>query len=165
MADNTLRKLKRAELLEMLIEQGKEAEKLRKQVEELTQKLSDRQILLDRAGTIAEASFQLNGVLEAAQEAAQQYLDNLDGVIRRQEEKCAQAEAECLAQCEAQRWETKIQCEEMERAAKEQCAKRIREAKAECEAMERAVRDECEKKKWETEAQCEEMLKRAKEQI
>ena len=148
MADKTLRKLKRAELLEMLIDQSKEVEDLKKQVAELTGKLEDRQILLDRAGTIAEASFQMNGVLEAAQTAAQQYLDNLDGLIRRQEEKCAQAEEECRAQCDAQLWDTKIKCEEMERSAREQCEKRIRAAKAECQAMLQAARDECEKQKW-----------------
>lgn len=148
MADKTLRKLKRAELLEMLIDQSKEVEELKRQVAELTGKLEDRQILLDRAGTIAEASFQMNGVLEAAQTAAQQYLDNLDGLIRRQEEKCAQAEEECRTQCDAQLWDTKIKCEEMERSAREQCEKRIRAAKAECQAMLQAARDECEKQKW-----------------
>ena len=148
MADKTLRKLKRAELLEMLIDQSKEVEDLKKQVAELTGKLEDRQILLDRAGTIAEASFQMNGVLEAAQTAAQQYLDNLDGLIRRQEEKCARAEEECRTQCDAQLWDTKIKCEEMERSAREQCEKRIRAAKAECQAMLQAARDECEKQKW-----------------
>ncbi|MDO5344583.1 MAG: DNA repair protein [Lachnospiraceae bacterium] len=94
MADKTLRKLKRAELLELLIEQGKENERLREQVEELKKKLEDKEILLERAGTIAEASFQLNGVLEAAEAAAQQYLDNLRLLNERQEQICAQKERE-----------------------------------------------------------------------
>lgn len=40
MADKTLRKLKRAELLQLLIEQGKEVDALREQVKDLSQKLS-----------------------------------------------------------------------------------------------------------------------------
>ena len=46
MADKTLRKLKRTELLEMLIEQSKENERLRGQVEELEKKLADKEIRL-----------------------------------------------------------------------------------------------------------------------
>lgn len=94
MADKTLRKLKRAELLELLIEQGKENERLRGELEELKKRLEDKEILLDRAGTIAEAAFQMNGVLEAAEAAAQQYLDNLKRLNERQEQLCAQRERE-----------------------------------------------------------------------
>lgn len=94
MADKTLRKLKRAELLELLIEQGKENERLQKRIEELERKLEEKEILIDRAGTIAEASFQLNGVLEATEAAARQYLDNLKRLNERQEQICAQKDRE-----------------------------------------------------------------------
>lgn len=94
MADKSLRKLKRAELLELLIEQGKENERLHGQIEELEKKLADKEIRLERAGTIAEAAFQLNGVLEAAEAAAEQYLDNLKRLNVRQEQFCAQKERE-----------------------------------------------------------------------
>lgn len=72
-----LRKLRRADLLEMLIEQGKEVEALRTQVEELQKKLDEKTIRLEQAGNIAEAALKLNGVFEAAQAAAQQYLESV----------------------------------------------------------------------------------------
>ncbi|MBQ2327043.1 MAG: DNA repair protein, partial [Clostridia bacterium] len=67
----------RAELLEMLISQMKENERLQEQVEELAAQLEDRRIMLEEAGSIAEASLRLNGVFQAAEKAAQQYLDNI----------------------------------------------------------------------------------------
>ena len=94
MADKTLRKLKRTELLEMLIEQSKENERLRGQVEELEKKLADKETRLEQAGTIAEAAFQMNGVLQAAEAAAQQYLDNLKRLNERQKQICARKEKE-----------------------------------------------------------------------
>lgn len=72
-----LRKLRRADLLEMLIEQGKEVEALRAQVEELQEKLDKKTIRLEQAGNIAEAALELNGVFEAAQAAARQYLESV----------------------------------------------------------------------------------------
>ena len=77
MTDKELRKLTRAELLEMLISQMKENERHQEQVEELAAQLEDRRIMLEEAGSIAEASLRLNGVFQAAEKAAQQYLENI----------------------------------------------------------------------------------------
>ena len=78
MTDNEIKKLSRAELLEILIEQTKEREVEKKQLLELQEKLMSREIKISQAGSIAEASMQLNGVFEAAQEAAKQYLENIE---------------------------------------------------------------------------------------
>lgn len=80
-----LRKLKRADLLEMLVEQGKEVEALRVQVSELQRRLDERNIQLAQAGNIAEAALKLNGVFEAAQAAAQQYLESVQNMSAVQE--------------------------------------------------------------------------------
>lgn len=77
MNENELRKLKRVDLLELLISQGRENEELRHKLAEAEQKLADRQIKTDEAGSIAEAALKLNGVFEAAQAAADQYLENI----------------------------------------------------------------------------------------
>lgn len=73
-----LKKLKRADLLEMLIEQSKEVERLKTTVSELEQKLSEREIQISESGSLAEAALKLNGVFEAAEAAAKQYLYNLE---------------------------------------------------------------------------------------
>lgn len=123
MIEKDLRRLKRTELLEMLIAQGKEMEQLRGQMDEMQKKLDDRQICLDNAGTIAEASLQLNGVFDAAQSAAQQYLENIKRLSDRQEEVCAAMEKR-----------TKEKCAEMERRTKEKCDKLSQEAEKDVEA-------------------------------
>lgn len=77
MTDKELKKLSRAELLEMLIAQVKENNSLKRQVETLQEKLRNRQIQIEEAGSIAEASLRINHVFEAAQKAAEQYLENV----------------------------------------------------------------------------------------
>lgn len=77
MTDKELKRLNRAELLEMLIEQIKENEDLRSQLEEANEKLSRRRIAVESSGSIAEAALKLNGVFEAAERAAEQYLENI----------------------------------------------------------------------------------------
>ena len=77
MTDKELKRLSRAELLELLLEQVEENEKLRQKNSELEKQLEDRVIKISEAGSIAEAALTLNGVFEAAEAAAKQYLDSL----------------------------------------------------------------------------------------
>ena len=77
MTDRELRKLSRKDLLELLIVQGRERDALQAQLEQAKAALAERQIRAEQAGSIAEAALQLNGVFEAAQAAAQQYLDSV----------------------------------------------------------------------------------------
>ena len=73
MTDKELRRLSRAELLEMLLMLKEENEKL-KQAEA---QLQNRRIMIKEAGSIAEAALQLNDVFAAADRAVQQYLENV----------------------------------------------------------------------------------------
>ena len=77
MAERELKRLSRRELLEMLIAQGRENERLQAEITRLEELLSEREIHLARSGNIAEAALRLNGLFEAAQRAAEQYLENL----------------------------------------------------------------------------------------
>ncbi len=84
MKEKDLRRLKRVELLDMLIEQGRlveaqeeEIRKLKEQCEELTRRLEDRRIDLEKTGSIAEASLRIANVFMAAEDAAKIYLENL----------------------------------------------------------------------------------------
>ncbi|MEE1282719.1 MAG: DNA repair protein [Acutalibacteraceae bacterium] len=77
MTDKELRKLSRADLLEMLLMQSKEVERLRSELDEANRKLENRKILLENSGSIAEAALKINEVFEAAQLAADQYLENI----------------------------------------------------------------------------------------
>lgn len=77
MTEKELRRLSRMDLLEMLLEQSKEVEQLRAELETVKKQLEDRRIMEQEAGSIAEASLKLNKVFEAAQQAADQYLENI----------------------------------------------------------------------------------------
>ena len=78
MTDKELKKLNKSELLELLTIQSAENERLKRQLEEVQQKLEDRTILIERSGSIAEAALRINEVFEAAQKAADQYLYNIE---------------------------------------------------------------------------------------
>lgn len=100
MTEREMRKLSRRELLEMLLEQTKEVERLQKQVQKLTQKLESRALALSEAGSIAEASLRLSGVFEAAQAAADQYLDNIRRQKEETDEQCRQLVAQAKEKCQ-----------------------------------------------------------------
>ncbi len=77
MTEKELRRLSRMDLLEMLLEQSRETERLRAELETVKKQLEDRRLMEQEAGSIAEAALRLNRVFEAAQQAADQYLENI----------------------------------------------------------------------------------------
>ena len=119
MTDKELKKLSRAELLEMLLSQSRENEQLKQQLAEANEKLEAREISVDKAGTLAEAALKLNGVFEAAQAAADQYLDNLRN--------------------------TEAACEKLRSDAQQESARIISEATAKAAAKEAKAKAQSEK--------------------
>lgn len=85
MTDKELRRLSRSDLLELLISQTEENQVLKSRVEQMQSQLLERRIAVDKAGSIAEASLQLNGVFQAAEKAAQQYLENIQRLSEEQD--------------------------------------------------------------------------------
>lgn len=116
MTDKELKSLSRAELLEMLITATKENESLRHENEELQQKLDDKYLSIGKAGSIAEASLQLNGVFSAAEAAAEQYLEN----IRNQETMCKRMQDEAEAKAAKTVAQAQLKAEELESRAKQE---------------------------------------------
>lgn len=131
MTKKELRRLSRGDLLEMLIDQSVELESVREQYTAAQSALDQRELKLSKAGSIAEAALQLNGVFQAAEAAAQQYLEELQALLERQRaaEEDSQLKAEQLLE------ETRRRCEDMEREAKIACAEMTARAKAEAEAI------------------------------
>lgn len=77
MTEKELKKLSRKQLLELLLKQTEHSEQLQLQVNQLSEQLHSRRLAIRKAGSLAEASLRLNEVFEAAQAAADQYLDNV----------------------------------------------------------------------------------------
>lgn len=87
MTDRELSRLSRTELLEMLLEQIEENEKLKQRLKEMQSKLADRRIAIDQSGTMAEAALKLNGMFEAADRAVRQYMENIRITTRESSDK------------------------------------------------------------------------------
>ena len=130
MTNKDAKKLKRVELLELLIEQTEENERLAAQNAQLQQKLAQRVIDLEQAGSIAEAAVKLSGVFTQAQDAADRYLESIAARQQQAEQLLAQA---------------KEQSQLLLQQTSEECAQRLKRAQAECEEMERQTRAECDR--------------------
>ena len=81
MRDNDLKYLSRAELLELLIAQMEENQKLQAELNDAKKQLEDRHIILKKAGSIAEAALELNQIFEAADRAAKQYVESVYHIV------------------------------------------------------------------------------------
>lgn len=79
MTDRELRRLTREDLLDIIYELQQRTQRLEQENETIRKQLSDRTMKLENAGSIAEAALAVNGVFEAAQAAADQYLAQVRG--------------------------------------------------------------------------------------
>lgn len=77
MTDKEFKRLSRAQLIEVIYQlQMKQAE-LSEENQQLKEELEDKRLRIAQAGNIAEAALEVNHVMEAAQEAAAQYLEEI----------------------------------------------------------------------------------------
>lgn len=137
MTSKELKRLSRMELLQLLLRQIQESDRLKEENAELRQLLESRKLQIAQAGNLAEAALKINRVMEAAQAAAEQYLDNLrdmETAAGELEEKtrrrCAQTEEETKARCLALEKETLRRCAQMEAAAQRKCDEMLGIARA-----------------------------------
>ncbi|HFU3975329.1 TPA: hypothetical protein ACGO2J_000287 [Streptococcus suis] len=129
MTEKELKKLSRAELLEILIGQIKEKESLQTQLDDALMELRQRQLKIDKAGSIAEAALQVNAVFEAAQNAGAQYLENIERLSKEQQSICNGLMEDCEKKTVRIYAETQQKCRMMETDAQEKCDKMIADAK------------------------------------
>lgn len=119
MTDRELKKLTRTELLEMLLVQTEEVERLQQEVLSLQARLNERDLNLAQAGNIAEAALRMNSVFETAQAAADQYLENI-----------AQLEKKTMDNCLL-----------LKKRTKQECLKMVRQAELEASAFWESIRE------------------------
>ncbi len=123
MTEKELQKLTRQDLLQLLLEAERENESLRRELATLRSEAEDKRLLLDKVGSIAEASLLVNGVFSAAQDAADQYILNVKRVCEERTERIRQADDIIQkAQNEAKqlREAAELLCRKMLRQAKEE---------------------------------------------
>lgn len=72
-----LTKLKKQEILKIMVAQGEEIDRLNARVAELEEELQRNEIEKDKVGSIAEASLAVTKIFDEADKAAKIYLDNI----------------------------------------------------------------------------------------
>ena len=77
MTEKELLKLKRSEMLEIMLAQSREIDKLRQELAEAKAQVEDREIRIRESGSIAEASLRLTDIFKEAQKAADLYVENM----------------------------------------------------------------------------------------
>ena len=83
-AQADLLKLKKKDLLEIMLRQSEEIDELRAQVADLQAKLDDRDFQFNRIGSIAEASLAVTNIFQEAEKAAKLYLENIRSKVNEQ---------------------------------------------------------------------------------
>ena len=77
MTEKELSKLRKPEMLRIMLDQQREIQRLEQALAQANEKLASRRIGLKKAGSIAEASLALTGIFEEAQKAADGYLESV----------------------------------------------------------------------------------------
>jgi len=77
MTDKELRKLKREELLEIMLAQSREIDRLKSRIAQLEKELHNKNIRIREAGSIADAALAITNIFEEAQRAADLYVLNV----------------------------------------------------------------------------------------
>lgn len=145
MTEKEMKRLSRADLLEMLIDQSEELRRVKKRLRNAEAALREREIKIDNAGSIAEAALQLNNVFEAAQAACAQYTENLRALSERQTAINGELEREFSERMACRLSETERRCARLEAQTEDKCHRMIAEAQAEAQAYYTAVTGKIEK--------------------
>ena len=102
MTDKEFKRLSRAQLIEIIYQLQLQIDKLNEEKQALENELEDKRLRLQSAGNIAEAALEINDCFRSAQNAAEQYLNEIKAIREEAEEERqrilanAQAEAEAI---------------------------------------------------------------------
>ena len=84
MTDKEFKRLSRSQLIDIIYQLQLKQEELIAENEKLSKELADKRLRVSKAGNIAEAAFEIHNVMQAAQDAASHYQDEMK--IRADEE-------------------------------------------------------------------------------
>jgi len=119
MEKKDLKKFNRLDLIELLLEQGKELEAANLKVKQLENSLENRTIKINQTGNIAEAALKVNDVFEKAQKAADDYvlsMRQLDGQAL--SSKLTQLKESAQKECDKLKASAKLEADEIINNAK-----------------------------------------------
>ena len=102
MTDKEFKRLSRAQLIDIIYQLQVKQDALTAENEKLSKALEDKRIRFGKVGNIAEAALAVNHVMESAQAAAEQYLEEIRTMQEETQKKCqrllenAQKEADAI---------------------------------------------------------------------
>ena len=101
LTDKEFKRLSRAQMIEIIYQLQLQIDKLSEQTQKLESELADKRIRLSNAGNIADAALEINDCFRSAQNAAEQYLNEIKAIREETEAErqriLAQARAEAAA--------------------------------------------------------------------
>lgn len=100
MTDKEFKRLGRAQLIEIIYRLQLELDKANEEKQQLANELADKRIRLQSAGNIANAALEINNCLQSAQNAAEQYLNEIK--VMREETEAERQRIIAQAQAEAE---------------------------------------------------------------
>ena len=80
MTDKEFKRLNRAQLIDIIYQFQLKVDELTEKNQELERKLEDKRIRLNDAGNIADAALEINNCFRSAQNAAEQYLNEIKSI-------------------------------------------------------------------------------------
>ena len=102
MTDKEFKRLSRAQLIDIIYQLQLQLDKVNEEKKALESELTDKRLRLRNAGNIADAALEINNCFQSAQNAAEQYLNEIKAMREETEAerlrilKEAQAEAEAI---------------------------------------------------------------------
>ena len=90
MTDKEFKRLGRAQLVDIIYQLQLQVDELTEQKQSLETALEDKRLRINKAGNIAEASLEINDCLRSAQNAAEQYLNEIRILRDETEKQCRQ---------------------------------------------------------------------------
>ena len=88
MTDKEFKRLSRPQLIDIIYQLQLNVDKLTEKNQKLEQELSDKRLRVSKAGNLAEAALEIHHVMQAAQDAAEHYLEEIRLIREETEMNC-----------------------------------------------------------------------------
>ena len=113
MTDKEFKRLNRSQLIEIIYQFQIKVEELTQENQSLKAALEDKRLRITQAGNIAEAALAVNNVMQAAQDAAQQYLDEIRALYAETDEACQNMRKHAAVEADAIRAQARAEAAAM----------------------------------------------------
>ena len=100
MTDKEFKRLTRAQLIEIIYQLQVKLEEVSADNQRLKAELMDKRVRMNQVGSIADAVLEINNVMQAAQSAADQYLEEIRQLRSEAEEDCRKIREEAQKEAE-----------------------------------------------------------------